>query len=310
MSEIRVPPPIAPGAVVAIVAPSGPAPREELFRGLAWLRTRYELSIDQRVLERTGYLAGSDEARAAVLARAMLDPRVDAIVCARGGYGAMRILDALPWDEFGRRPKLIVGFSDVTALHLALSARGIRSIHGPNVTGLGREISAAERISLLDALEDRPLPPWRELEVVVEGEARGPLVGGNLALVDAMAASGRLSIPRGAILALEDVGERPYRIDRMLTSLLLSGLVARLGGIVFGSFTDCSPGPDGVGAEDVVRERTRDLPIPVVIRAPFGHGATNRAFHLRNREVELRRDTLEWGSSTAAPRMREGSHHM
>lgn len=290
---MRAPPPLRPGSLVAVVAPAGGFDRDELFRGLAWLRTRYRLHVDARILSRTGYLAGRDEARSDVLARAMLDEHVEGIVCARGGYGAMRILDELPWDRFAGRPKPILGFSDITALHLVASARGIPTVHGPNVTGLGRSITAAERASVIAALEGGALAPWRGLERIVEGEAKGPVVGGNLALVEAMAAAGRLEIPRGAIVVLEDVTERPYRIDRMLTSLLLGGHLQRASGIVFGQFTQCDPGSDGVTAVEVLRERTATLGIPVAIGAPFGHGAPNHAFVL-GREAHLEGDALAW----------------
>jgi len=275
------PPSLKPGSVVAIVAPASPFARDELFRGLAWLQTRYRLRLTSRILERSGYLAGDDAQRAAELARAMTDPSVEAIVCARGGYGAMRLLDALPWEAFAARPRWIAGFSDITALHLEATRRGVCSMHAMNVTGLGRTISASERLSLIDALEGRAAAPWEDLAVVHPGPAaRGVLVGGNLALVEAMAAAGRLVVPQGAIVVLEDVTERPYRIDRMLTTLRLGGYLSRASAIVFGGFTQCEPGPDGVTAEHVLRERTADLGIPVVSGAPFGHGSPNRAFVL------------------------------
>lgn len=223
----------------------------------------------------------------------MTDPDVEAIICARGGYGSMRILDALPWDRFCEQPKQLVGFSDVTALHLAASARGLSTVHGPNVTGLGRSITAAERASLIVSLEGGVPSPWTRLTVVAPGDAKGPMIGGNLALASAMAAAGRLVVPHGAILALEDVTERPYRIDRMLTSLLLGGHLHRAGAIVFGGFSQCDPGPDGVTVEDVIRDRTKNLGIPVVMGAPFGHGAPNHAFCL-GRDATLRADALTW----------------
>ncbi len=275
------------------MAPASGFDRDELFRGLAWLRTRYRLRVDARILARTGFLAGTDASRAAVLGAAMTDPEVDAIVCARGGYGAMRILDALPWARFVERPRPIIGFSDVTALHVVANAHGVTTVHGPNVTGLGRAITAAERAALITTLEGGTLRPWTGLEVLVPGDASGPIVGGNLALVEAMAAAGRLSIPSGAILALEDVTERPYRIDRMLTALLLGGHLARASAIVFGGFTQCEPGPDGVTVGDVLRDRTQGLGIPVVAGAPFGHGAPNQSFVLGG-AAELRGDTLSF----------------
>jgi muramoyltetrapeptide carboxypeptidase len=291
---------------VAIVAPASPFDRDELFRGLAWLRTRYALTLSGSILARSGYTAGSDARRGAELASAMTAPKVSAILCARGGYGAMRILDALPWESFAQRPKWLVGFSDVTALHVAANSHGVCTLHGPNVTGLGRSITAGERLALVDALEGRPAAPWHDLTIVHRAPGdrpvRGPLVGGNLALVESMAASGRLALPRGAILAIEDVTERPYRLDRMLTALRLGGHLSKLSAIVLGGFTQCDPGPDGVTALEVLADRTSDLGIPVVAGAPFGHGAPNRAFVL-GAMAELTGTTLALAmpSSSSSP---------
>ncbi len=280
MESFVFPPPLAPGDRVHVVAPSSPFPRADLLRGLGWVRDRYEIVARTSLLDRTGYLAGSDESRARALGEAMRDPKAKAIVIARGGYGATRIVNRLPWDELARAPKWIVGFSDVTALHAEAMARRIASVHAPNVTGLAA-IHPWTRACFLRAVE-RPRAPveWCNLHVIRAGSAEGSLVGGNLSLVCAMAAAGRWHAPDGAILALEDVTERPYRIDRMLTSLRLGGHVARLAGIVLGEFTQCEPGPDGVAAADVLASLTRDLGIPVVAGAPFGHGARNDAFTL------------------------------
>ena len=288
----RMPPPIGLGARIAIVAPASPLPRDELFRGLAWLRTRYELVLTQRILLRRGYLAGDDAARIAEMSQAMMDPSVGAIFCGRGGYGALRITDALPWEAFAKRPKWIVGFSDITTLHIDAARHDTCSLHAMNVTGMGRAVTAMERLSLIDALEGRPTAPWESLDVIHEGnEARGPLCGGNLALVEAMAAAGRSVVPAGGILLLEDVTERPYRIDRMLTALRSSGALGRASAIVFGDFTQCEPGPDGVTTREVITERTAGLGIPVVAGAPFGHGARNRGW-VHGREATLAGATL------------------
>jgi muramoyltetrapeptide carboxypeptidase len=276
----RSPPHLVPGDLVAVVAPSGPFDAAEVWRGLAWLRGRYRLRGSTGLFARTGYLAGSDARRADELARAMGDPEVRAIVCARGGYGSMRIVDALPWAELARRPKWIVGFSDVTALHACAAAHGVMSVHGPNVSGLGRDVSPWVRYRWLAALEGLEPPAWEGLRIVRAGSAAGPLVGGNLALVHAMCAAGRVDLPEGAILALEDVTEKPYRLDRMLTALRLGGHTRRLAGVVFGAFSECEPGKDGVTAERVLEEWGRSLGVPVVAGAPFGHIARNEAFVL------------------------------
>jgi muramoyltetrapeptide carboxypeptidase len=282
MSGFVFPPPLAPGDRIAVVAPSSPFPRGELLRGLAWLRDRYEIVARTSLLDRAGFLAGDDATRARALAEAMTAPGVKAIVVARGGYGAMRIVEGLPWAELARAPRWIVGFSDVTALHAMATAHGVASVHAPNVTGLAAH-DPRTRACWLRALErPRAAVEWSELQVVREGRAEGPLVGGNLALVEAMAAAGKWCPPEGSILALEDVTERPYRLDRMLTALGLGGHLARgrIAGIVLGEFAQCEPGPDGVLAAEVLAERTRDLGIPVVAGAPFGHGKRNDAFTL------------------------------
>jgi muramoyltetrapeptide carboxypeptidase len=296
---LRLPPPLAPGDWIAVVAPASPFPRAEFWRGLAWLRDRYRVKMREAALDRDGFLAGTDETRARLLGLAMTDPDVKAVVAARGGYGVTRILDRLPWDAFACAPKWLVGFSDVTALHVAAASHGIASAHAPNVTGLGVSHGAPTtpwtRARWLAALE-RPSAPqeWQKLEVIREGSAAGPLVGGNLALLEAMAAAGRLRLPHGAILALEDVTERPYRVDRMLTALRDGGHLTHASAIVFGEFAQCDPGPDGVAIAAVLAERTRDLGIPVVAGAPFGHGARNDAF-VHGAAARLRGDALTIG---------------
>jgi muramoyltetrapeptide carboxypeptidase len=280
---VTMPPSLVPGDRIAVVAPAGPFPAGELWRGLAWLRTRYALALSPRMFERDGYLAGDDDRRAAELTRALLDDGVKAVVAARGGYGTMRVLERVPWEQLARRPRWLVGFSDLTALHAAAWAVGVASVHAPNVTGLGREASPAVRAAWLRCLE-RPRAPhrWAGLGVVHAARAGGggPIVGGNLSLVHAMAAAQRLVVPEGAVLALEDVTEAPYRVDRMLTSLRLAGVLQRASAIVFGGFDRCGPGPDGRSVEEVLAERTRDLGIPVLRGAPFGHAAHNEAFVL------------------------------
>jgi muramoyltetrapeptide carboxypeptidase len=277
----ELPEALRPGDLVAVVAPSSPFEPAEFWRGLAWVRGRYRVRMSSGVLARDAYLAGDDARRTRELTLAMQSTEVKAIVCARGGYGAMRVLDALPWDAFARRPKWICGFSDVTALHVEAQLRGVASIHAPHVTGLGRDAPPISRAAWIAALE-RPTAErvWGGLVSIHPGRASGPLVGGNLALLAAMAGAGRLRIPAGALLALEDVTERPYRIDRMLTSLRMAGHLSRVAGIVVGDFTACEPGADGRTAFEVLHERTRDLGIPVLMGAPFGHGTRNDAFIL------------------------------
>jgi muramoyltetrapeptide carboxypeptidase len=283
ISALTFPPALRAGDVVAVVAPSSPFDREDLDRGVAWLREHFDVRVSwDGVLSRAGYLAGDDARRAAELARAMGDPSVRAILAARGGYGAMRIVDALPWDAWAASPSWLCGFSDVTALHDEAWRRGVATIHAPHATGLGRNEHATLR-DAFRAVVEAPAAPraWSGLEIVHAGPAAaGPIVGGNLALLEAMASAGRLALPDGAVLALEDVTERPYRLDRMLTSLRLGGHLQRVRAIVLGDFHKCDPGADGVPAKDVLAERTAGLGVPVIAGAPFGHDARNDAFVL------------------------------
>ncbi len=284
--DFVLPKPLLPGDTIAVVAPSSPFGRDDFWHGLAWLRDRYRVMASPSILDRDAYLAGTDDRRRAEMIRAMTSPDVRAIVAARGGYGATRIELDLPWDQLVRDPKWLVGFSDITALHVRANAIGIASTHAPHVTGLGRATPKI-RAALLRALE-RPSATfaWENLDVVHPGKAEGPILGGNLSMLHAMAAASALKIPSGAVLAMEDVTERPYRLDRMLTSLLVGGHFARVSGIVFGSFTQCDPAADGRTVLDVVTERTRALGIPVFAGAPFGHDETNEAFVL-GRKIKM-----------------------
>jgi muramoyltetrapeptide carboxypeptidase len=278
MSAFVLPPALRPGDLVSVVAPSSPVPAAELLRGLAWIRERYRVRATESIFGRRGYLAGTDAERAAELERALTDPESKAILVARGGYGAMRILPDVDLTSLSRRPKWIVGFSDVTTLHAEAWALGVASVHGPHVGTLG-DASASDREAWLASLE-RPDSPreWSGLTVVHAGEATGPIVGGNLTLLVSMAASGRLVLPQRAVLAIEDTNERPYRVDRMLTALTLGGHLRGVAGVVVGSFDRCEPGPDAVTVEEVIAERTAGLGIPVLAGAPFGHAGVNRAF--------------------------------
>ena len=194
-ASVIIPPALRPGDLVAVVAPSGPADEVLVWRGLGWLAGRYRLRYDRGVLARAGYLAGSDARRCEELCAAFADPEVRAVLAARGGYGLSRFAHQLDWAAFAASPRWIVGFSDVTALHVEAARAGVASVHGPNVTGVGRS-NARARASLLAALEE-PLAPraYDRLRVLHEGAAEGPLFGGNLTMLHACAAAGRLQAP-------------------------------------------------------------------------------------------------------------------
>lgn len=269
------PPALRPGDTIAVVAPSSPFEPVLAWVGLGFLAQRYRVRFDRGLFTRTGYLAGSDERRRDELVRALTDPAVRAVIAARGGYGASRFIHDLDFGVLARSPRWIVGFSDITALHVEAARAGVASLHASHVTSLGRG-DAHGRDAFIRALEHPDeARTYAELSALVEGAAEGPLFGGNLTLLHAAAAAGRLHIPEGAVLLLEDVSERPYRIDRMLTTLGIGGHLARVSAVVLGDFTQCDPGPDQVTAAEVLGERLGRLAVPIVRGLPVGHGLRN-----------------------------------
>jgi muramoyltetrapeptide carboxypeptidase len=270
-----MPPALSPGSRIRVVAPSGPFDRALLLRGIGFLAQRYRVEFDQALLRPHRAFAGTDQRRLEELDAALRDPGVAAIVTARGGYGATRILPQVRVSTLRESPRWFVGFSDVTAMHVEAARLRIASMHAHNVTGLGRADGRA-RSAWVSALE---CPGSRRtfdaLQRWVSGRADGPLFGGNLTMLFTCAAAGRLSIPPGAVLVIEDVTEHSYRIDRMLTALLTSGTLATVAAVIVGELTDCPAGQFGLEAQEVVRERLGSLGVPLVAGFPCGHGARN-----------------------------------
>ena len=273
------------GSRVAVVAPAGPVPAARLDAGVAVLAG---WGLDVVVAEHARgsdpalpYLAAPDAARAEDLVRAWTDPAVDAVLCARGGYGVQRVLDLLDWSALAEAgPKVLVGFSDVTALHQVVGSRlGLSTIHGPVVAGVGDgdEASRAHlRRMLFDpasALELTPDP----CEALVAGTAEGVLSGGNLALLAAQVGTRGATTATGTIAVLEETGEDAYRIDRLLTQLLRAGWFDGVHGVVVGGLSDCGPAEL---ARSVVADRLVPLGVPLLVGAPFGHAQPNLAFPL------------------------------
>jgi muramoyltetrapeptide carboxypeptidase len=261
---------LAPGARIAVVAPASPFDAASFELGMVRLRDRYLVDHDASILDRRGYFAGDDTRRLRELAAALADDRIDGIIAARGGYGATRLLPHLDVERVRRRPKLLIGFSDITAMHALWARAQVASVHGMMVATLGR--APAPQVSRwFDALEGRFSPCVRGLTTITSGQAEGVLLGGNLTVLTALIGTPYFPRLDGAILFLEDVGERPYRIDRMLTTWRSAGVLAAVRGIALGAFEKAEPGDDGVTAHDVLRERLGDLGIPVVSSVPSGH---------------------------------------
>jgi muramoyltetrapeptide carboxypeptidase len=273
---------LQPGDVVRVIAPSGPVFEDAFAPGAAVLSARYQLRYDPATLFASdGFLAGPDGQRLASLVEALLDPQARAIVMGRGGHGLLRIASGLDGNLLRKHPKPIVGFSDGTVL-LALAAKaGVAAIHGPVVTQLARlpKDDHLALFSLLESAEPRPL--LAGLETLCPGSATGPLVGGNLEVFSRLLGTPLVPDLDGAILFLEEVGERPYRIDRLLTYLELAGVFAAVSGVVVGQLVACEePAQSRVAspvASAVVRERLGRLRIPVVMGAEVGHGGRNQS---------------------------------
>lgn len=267
------PPALKPKDTVAIVAPSGWVERASFEPGLALLKARYDVRIDDGVFAEYRYLAGNDDRRFDELAGALAAPEVKAIFVARGGYGAMRLLPRIDFNSVP--PKWWVGFSDITAFHSALLANGQVSIHGPVVRQLGYqppEVAAA----LFSLLEEPRLPlPLKGAGCLVPGVVEGPLVGGNLSVLTRLLGTPYLPPLEGAVLLLEDVGERPYRLDRMWTHLKLAGVFQKIAGIMLGDFNDCEEAGAKYSSIDVLTSLAQEAGLPCARGFPVGHDKVN-----------------------------------
>lgn len=252
-----------------IVAPSSPFPRDAFDHGVARLRERYEVRNEEAIFARDGFLAGDDDRRLAELVAALEEPDSHAIVAARGGYGMTRILTRLRPSQLSRARKLIVGFSDLTALHALARTAGLRSVHGAMVCGLAIEGAAFDAwVALVEGAVPAPIDA---LTTIAPGIAEGTLAGGNLATLVSLLGTETFPDLAGAILFLEDTGEKPYRVDRMLTQLIASGSLSGVAGVILGAFTEAKPNADEVRVEDVLAERLASVGKPVAGGVRAGH---------------------------------------
>ena len=272
------PPTLVPGARIAIVSTASVCSREDFELGIAELRRLgYEPTYNERVFETSMFTAGSAALRASEFKRAWDDPSVSGIIPARGGYGSMQLLPQFEGWRPQRAPKVFVGYSDNTSLLTWLTCQcAIAALHGPMIEGLLAEgperYDEASFLALLQGrgagLELRP----GGMAVLQPGEATGPLYGGTLTnLVASLGTPYAFAPPEGCILFIEDVNERPYRIDRMLTQLLLAGVLRRARGLVFGEMRGCDEPTGPPTAVEAIRAFTADFPGPVLFGFPSGH---------------------------------------
>ena len=274
LSPLVCPPLLGVGARVALVSPSGPLKDvTELVRAEAHARVfGWETVVGPHAMSREGYFAGHDADRLADLSAAIADPTIDGIWCLRGGYGAARLLPDIDLAPIGARPKALIGYSDISALHAAWRGAGVISFHGPTARSVLTPFSldSLRRAVVLGA---DSAGEAANATVLRGGAVTGRLAGGNLALAASLCGTPWALDFRDAIVVLEDINEPTYRVDRMLTQLRQSGVFDGCVGLAFGHFTNCDPNADegARSLEDVVAECAEALAVPALLGIPLGH---------------------------------------
>ncbi len=272
---VRKPAPLRRGDVIGVVAPAGAVDEASLGAGIRVLeQAGFRVLLGTAVRTRWGFLAGTDRERAADLHQMFADPTVKAIIAARGGYGSGRLLPLLDMSAVQLHPKIFVGHSDLTfLLNHILERAGFVTFHGPMVAGFPKHATGAEHLlTMLTGARVR----WHEAarDVIQPGTAEGPLVGGCLSVIVATLGTPYAIETRGRLLFLEDVNEKPYRIDRMLTHLRQAGMLDNVAGVIFGEMSGCiATENERVSVRDVIAEAFADAPYPVAFGLPSGHGA-------------------------------------
>lgn len=275
ISSPLLPTRLLPGDAVAVVAPSSPFEREKLLKGISVLQ---EIGLrplfKEGIYETRRYLAGSDMHRAQSLHDNFVDPAIKGIFCARGGYGALRLLRLIDFGMVAAHPKVFIGCSDVSILlNVFYSKCGFVTFHGPMMESLGQATQRTKQ-ALIDALFiDSPVSLTVENKVVVRsGKSFGVVSGGNLTTLCHMVGTSYMPDFKGHIVLLEDVGEQPYRIDRMLTHMRMAGCFKGLAGLALGSFKDCGD-PDQIYR--IFEDIFSDDSIPILAGFDVGHGEPN-----------------------------------
>ncbi len=296
--KIQLPPPLKSGDKLQIVAPSGTLRGRELdafYQGVEiWQKQGYEVDKGSNWDADCGYLAGSDATRRQALAEAWQNPQCKGILCVRGGYGSARLLENWQWKSISP-PKWVIGFSDITGLLWSLFKVGISGVHAPVLTTIAKEPDWSKK-RLFDFLEGKPLDSlpgkgWGG------GKVTGVLIPANLTVATHLLGTPLCPNFDRLILALEDVQEAPYKIDRMLTQWRMMGVLKKLKGIALGRFSGCKapPGIPSWSTEEVLSDRLANLDIPIVSELPFGHDGVNAALPV-GQVVELDGDRgiLSW----------------
>lgn len=274
--EIIVPAPLGEGDKIVILSPSGVTRPQNVYNALPVLQSHgWEPYTSKHAFGRHGTYSGTADERYADLEAALLDPEVKAILCSRGGYGAVHLLDRLDRLPIRDNPKWIIGFSDISALHALMHRHGIASIHGPMAKHIATHNGEDEDSRSLFAIlkGERPTYNIDPHSLNRHGEATGTLLGGNMAVLSGLVNTPFDILKPDTILFIEDVSEPVYKIERMLYQLKLSGVLGSLRGLIVGAFTEYSPDVDYKSMERMISDMVSEYNYPVAYGIPFGHGA-------------------------------------
>lgn len=272
-TKATIPAPLRDGDRIAIVSPSGPVDSALVYAAADTLRGQgYRVDIFPSALGKCGQYAASDSARLADLSAALTDSTVRAILCSRGGYGAVHLLDSLSALPLERDPKWLIGFSDISALHALLASRDIASIHGNMCKHIALGPDDEDNATFLAMLRGyRPAYEFAPDSLNRCGQASGRLLGGNLAVIAELINTPYDVIQPGTILFIEDVEEPIYKIERIMYQLRLSGVLPRLGGLIVGQFTGYRPNDSYETMERMIADMTAPYTYPVAFNVPIGH---------------------------------------
>jgi muramoyltetrapeptide carboxypeptidase len=280
---MRIPPCLSEGDTIAIASPARKISMEELQPAIRFIEDQgFKISVDDAVFNQFHQFAGPDFERAAHFQTLLDDPEVKAILCARGGYGSLRIIDRLDFSKFTQHPKWIIGYSDITVIHTRLLQLGIASMHATMPLNFAGNTTESLQ-SLADVLHSRPLNYTIDSHPLNRtGRVKGQLVGGNLSILYSLAGSSDFPDMKGKILFLEDLDEYLYHIDRMILSLKRMGVFGQLSGLIVGGMTDMKDNaiPFGKTAEEIISEHVSEYDFPVCFGFPVGHISDNRALIL------------------------------
>jgi muramoyltetrapeptide carboxypeptidase len=244
-----------------------------------WESQGFAVEFGINAFAQTGYFAGTDEDRLSDFQQALNDAEVKAIVCARGGYGCIRMLEKLDWSAFFAQPKWIIGFSDITVFHLFLQAKGFKSIHAIMPLNYGQNSSEA-LASLFEAVQGKSILSTNKELILFPADA--VIVGGNLSILYSLIGTPYLPDFTGKVLFIEDISEQLYHLDRMFFALKMSGILSQIAGLIVGGMTDMRDtiAPSGFSVKSIIDYHTTQLDIPVLLDFPAGHVDDNRAIVL------------------------------